>query len=85
MVQRMNVVHIEKYSSKDFRVTYIFSQRPTVNSLATITAQTHKCTKTYKRVLRVLRGIPRSLVSRVPTRIKHHSGSLLDLFSFTSY
>ena len=40
------------YSLPDLRITYIFSQRPTVNSLSAITAQTRQCTKTYKRVLR---------------------------------
>ena len=35
----------------DLRVIYILSQRLTVNSLSAITAQTRKCTKTYKCVL----------------------------------
>jgi len=44
-------VHITKYSLEVFRVTYIFSQRPSVDSLSAITAQTRECTKKYKRVL----------------------------------
>ena len=48
------VEHIVKYSLPYLRVTYIFSQRPTVNSLSAITAQTRECTKTYKRVLIVV-------------------------------
>ena len=31
----------------------------------------------------ILRGLPTILVRRVPTRIKHHAGSLLNLFSYT--
>ena len=33
----------------------------------------------------ILRGMPRILVPRVLTRIKHHSGSLLDLLFFISH
>ena len=43
------VVHIVKYSMPDLRVTFISSQKHTVNSLFAITAR--KFTKMFKREL----------------------------------
>ena len=38
----------------DLRVAYIFFQKPAVNSLSAITAQTRKYAKTHNRILFVL-------------------------------